>query len=906
MSRRTDRRSAPLPFRALLVLLTCLVAAPVAASASQAAGPAPGQRIDLKVLLATPSSTDAVYASWKAALQREGVPFDTYVESASAPLTDAMLADYAAGEARYGAVILAYGDMLTPTEQAALTKLEQTFGVRQISDNVASAAHGLTLVSSGEQGGQTGTLTAGGKVVFPYLTGAVPIATPSFGYQAKPAAGASFDTLVSGPGGSAYVGVYTRPDGTQDLVDTVPGSATETQNQLLRHGMIDWVTRGVHFGTQRNYLELQIDDTFLGDDAWIPQGGVTNTAGRTCTPQPETTSPCPEDQIQLQPADVDTAANWMKTSGLRLDMVFNGGGTDPAGVLTGFQRHASEFGWINHTWDHPNLDCSTAPFITNEIASNTAWAKANGLPAASAELVTGEHSGLANTLPGNPGTIDPPSLSDASAGAAAGATLAAGSYDYGVTGTTSLGETIPSQTTVSVAAGESVALSWQAVCHAGTYKVYRRTSAAGATAAGAWSLIGTVDQPATAFTDAGPVDVTFTDTGAAGAAGTPPAANAAAESPYAQNPNFVAALDAAGVKYTATDASKAYPNPPTAAVPAATTFAAGSSFLDGDIRAFPRYPTNIYYNTQTQAQELDEYNYLYNASRGCKPIAGVTTCNAGDVSWQQLLDNESTVMLRHIMGNDPRPHYFHESNLASSPVSGGAPFYALADQVLTQYKGLFNTPLVQLTPTQIGDELARQDAWSAAVAAGQVSAYLQDGQVHVTTTQPLDVPLTGTAVGDVYGGTRSGWTNVNGSAVLSTAATAAQPAAAGGKGKAALRLTKLSVSPARFSTTGRRAGTTIAWTASGKGMISAKIRRLKAGRRVGKTCRAPARANRRRAACTRAVDAGTLRLAVTAGKGRTHFSGRLRGRSLPPGSYELVAGSRKAKFTVTTRKVKQA
>jgi hypothetical protein len=913
------------PLRAVLFFtLTCLLAATVAVSA-RAAAPPPGTRIDLKVLLATPSANDAVYASWKAALQREGVPFDTYTESAAAPLNDAKLADYTAGHAKYNAVILAYGDMLTSTEQAALTKFEKTFGVRQISDNVASAAHGLTLVSSGEQGGQTGTLTANGKLVFPYLNGNVPIATPSFGYQATPAAGANFTTLVAGPNGSAYVGINTRADGTQEMVDTVPGSATESQSQLLRHGMIAWATGGVYLGTQRNYLELQIDDTFLGDDAWIPAGGVTNPAGRTCVPAPATTSSCPEDQIQLAPADVDTASKWMRDNGVRLDMVFNGGGTDPGGVLAAFKPHASEFGWINHTWDHPNLDCSTAPFISSQITRNTDWAKANGLPTVATELVTGEHSGLANTLPGNPGTIDPPSFSTAEARTTAGATLAAGSYDYGITGTTAKGETNPSVTTVTAAAGQGVALSWEAVCHSTSYKVYRR-----ATGTTAWSLLGTINQPATAFNDAGPLDVTYTDTGAAGTAATPPTANGAGESPYGQNPSFVAALDAAGVKYTATDASKAYPNPPTAAIPATTVFAAGASFLDGDVRAVPRYPTNIYYNTETQAQQLDEYNYLYNASRGCVPIPNVTTCNVGDVTWQQLLDSESSVMLRHVLGNDPRPHYFHEANISSSTVSGGAPFYALANQVLAQYKQAFNTPLVQLTPTQIGDELARQDAWSAAVAAGTASAYLQDGKVHVTTAGALDVPLTGTNAGEPYGGMRSGWARVNGSAEFALGDPLPQPPAGGdnpgpqpgggsqpgagggsqpgggGTKPATLRLTKLSLSPRRFSPSGRKAGTMISWTATGKGALDAKVQLLQQGRRVGKACKAPTNANRRKRSCTRAVDVGVIKLAVTAGTGRTRFTGRLGGKALKAGNYQLVAGSQSVKFTVTTRKVKHA
>ena len=51
---------------------------------------------------------------------------------------------------------------------------------------------------------------------------------------------------------------------------TVASNQFQSHNQLLRHGMLNWVTRGVFLGYQRNYLELQVDDLFLGDDAWDP------------------------------------------------------------------------------------------------------------------------------------------------------------------------------------------------------------------------------------------------------------------------------------------------------------------------------------------------------------------------------------------------------------------------------------------------------------------------------------------------------------------------------------------------------------------------------------------------------------------------------------------------------------
>ena len=125
---------------------------------------------------------------------------------------------------------------------------------------------------SGVLDGTQGTLSADGKTIFPYLNGPVTMDTGTYGYEATPlatqATGASFDTLVSGPNGSALVGVYTHANGVQEMVETFNENQYQLQAELLRHGALDWVTRGVYFGDQRNYLEAHVDDNFLSDDSW--------------------------------------------------------------------------------------------------------------------------------------------------------------------------------------------------------------------------------------------------------------------------------------------------------------------------------------------------------------------------------------------------------------------------------------------------------------------------------------------------------------------------------------------------------------------------------------------------------------------------------------------------------------
>ncbi|MGZ4277616.1 MAG: Agd3-related carbohydrate deacetylase [Solirubrobacteraceae bacterium] len=754
----------------------------------------PSQRIDIKVLLVSADGTEPGFGAWKAELQREGVPYSTFVaysgQNRVSTLTDDALADYGANHAHYDAVILATGDLghnvanangttsylsaLSDTEWASLAKFERTFGIRQLSDYTApTPAHGLNVAGGATQDGNVGTLTALGKAAFPYLKGPVPFANDdpavaeTFGYAATPVNGQDWQTLLAGPNGTAYLGIYTHPDdGREEMVMTVASNENQSQAQLLRHGELNWVTRGVFLGYQRNYLELQVDDLFLGDDAWDPATHTTDYD--------------PAKASRMTPADVAQAAAWSKARGVRIDFAFNGGGselykadhattTDPLANAFADPATRGAFGYVNHTYDHPNIDCSTSSFIAKEIGDNVTWGRQHGLPLDPTEVVTGEHSGLANTRPGNPGTIDPPSFDDVTP--AAGGTIPAGTYDYAITAQSPAGETSDSVVPgVAVAAGQRVTASFNAVCHATSYNLYR--SSAGANS---WTQVGTLARSATAATDDGtnPISLTITDTGAAGTSKAPPTANGAALAPYGQNPNLLAGLNGAGIKYVATDASKAYPtNPIDVNSP---LMAIGAPFSEGAVQAFPRYPSNVYYNVSKQSQQLDEYNWIYVAPAnggGCVPIAGVTTCRTTPATWTDYVTSENNVMFRHVMGNDPRPHFMHQSNLAdynpalpeTDPNQGGI-LYPVIDGLLGRYDAGIDrssAPLLQLTSAQIAATLAQQSAWAANLAAGKVDAWLLDGVLHVRNLDgaAMDVPLTGTTVGDLYAGQRSGWTSI--------------------------------------------------------------------------------------------------------------------------------------------------
>jgi hypothetical protein len=788
-------RSTPKLVYIVLAVASCLFAASLASAAAPtttaptSATTAPGQRIDLKVLLLGGTGTEPSYLAWKAELQREGVPFEAIAATPGhTPITATSLSDTLTGgiqEGKYQAVILATGGLvvceatcasaLSSSEWAALESYEQTFNVRQMSAYVyPSSTYGLNSpTASGPLDGTVGSLTPDGNLAFPYLNGAVKIDTGTYGYQATPLAtqttGASFDTLLTGPAGSALVGVYTHPNGTQELVQSFDGNGGQLHSELLRHGELNWLTRGVFLGDQRNYLAVNIDDVFLSDDSW---DAATHTTDYN-----------PADAIRMTSADVDKAATWSKQNGVTLGMLFNGGGSDQyaaehAGsdpLLTEFKKDSADFYWLSHTYDHPNLDCANQAYTDTELQSNTAWAKKDGFSTNPAEVVTGEHSGLANLVPGNPGTVDPPDIDTASVSPTGGA-LPAGSYEYAVTDTSSNGESTPSETTAipgGSAATNSTTLTWQAVCHAANYKVYRRVSGI----ANQWSLIASVPPPSPSFTNTGAVEVSFTDTTgpSAGEAATPPAVNGATENPYAQNPVFTGALTDSGIKYFGSDASKPYPSNPLEVN--SPQLPAGQTFTDGPAQAVPRYPENIYYNVATQAQEVDEYNTLYlpPSLGGVCVNTAVTTCESTPATFAQIVESAATNMFGHVMGNDPRPHYFHQTNIAGEGI-----LYNVLNTLLAEYHQYFNSsaPIIQLTESQSGALLLEQQAWSNALAAGNLSGYMQGNQVTITNTTgaAISAPLTGTSVGTLYGGIKSGWTGVPaGSTSYTTTAPSSAP-----------------------------------------------------------------------------------------------------------------------------------
>ncbi|MFL5847021.1 MAG: TolB family protein [Solirubrobacteraceae bacterium] len=118
----------------------------------------------------------------------------------------------------------------------------------------------------------------------------------------------------------------------------------------------------------------------------------------------------------------------------------------------------------------------------------------------------------------------------------------------------------------------------------------------------------------------------------------------------------------------------------------------------------------------------------------------------------------------------------------------------------------------------------------------------------------------------------------------------------------------LKLSPARFRVKGRKPhGTRISYALSEPSSAVLTVARLRPGRRAGKHCAAPSKANRRAKRCTRFIAAGALHQATAAGSQSRRFSGRIGKHALSPGRYRLsvratdAAGNRSKPRSATFR-----
>ena len=790
-------RSRKARFSALGLVALGITGGVLAASAMGAGTPAPPQT-SLKLLLIGGGPSDIPTTAWASALTNEGVPFTEV--NATNPTATAGSWQVPTGftstlttgtTGNYNGVVIADNPAnFTPGQLSGLYSYEGQYNVRQLDGSVSgfpSAPPNLGVANDTTGTSITATsenLTPAGATAFPGLSGSIPFDTGSYAYPATVSSTAFTSWLSYNGGATSLGGVYQHPStdaqkNVQEAALFFSYNLNQQQWHVLSRGLINWVTQNTHLGLFRNYVSLHLDDMFNSDNTWDT---TTHTTSLTAT-------------AQMTAADIAAAAQWSRLNNFRIDWAYNGGASDTntSAELAQFKLpdsatgkpYADDFGWINHTWDHATLDqgCATQNYIEAEINQNAAFATSSlGLTADPNgtsngkgtfdvhSFVPGEHSGLANLIPGVNASIDPVS---SAATPGTGGKLAAGAYNYAVTAQyiSGVGDSQTSAVPATVAANGSVTLNWTGVCKAASYKIYRQNP--GSTT---WYLLAQIGPPTPAMVDptstsntsgGGMAPVSYTDTGVAGTATTfAPSltTSTALEFPYEQNQYFNAAMANLGITSIGGDASKPYPNPPTTLFGINTTtpytgptFPAGQSFTDGTAQVAPRHPINIYYNVATWAQEVDEYNTIYGAGNTQPSITN------------QVVSG----MFSTITNNDPAPFFGHQTNLVNAGNATGSAILPVLTQLVTEYNQTFSPaePYVQPTLAQASVASQREQAWAAAVTAGTVVATDQGGTIVVKNNgAQLDIPINaptgtlvepgGTAFGSSYAGSVSDWVTV--------------------------------------------------------------------------------------------------------------------------------------------------
>ena len=250
-----------------------------------------------------------------------------------------------------------------------------------------------------------------------------------------------------------------------------------------------------------------------------------------------------------------------------------------------------------------------------------------------------------------------------------------------------------------------------------------------------------------------------------------PAAAVTGEHSGVENPNMPGALTDTGITTIGSDASRQ-----------------PQQYTIGSALTAPRYPSNIYYNAANWPDQLNEYNSLYVAqgdSLGDPAFPGETghctntsstTCRTTPATEADFLASESHIMLSHVLANDPRVGYAHQSDLIGPATKNGADYgYTILDLIsnmLSQYNTWYasTAPVAQMTDVTDAQTLAEQGAWATANSGGKVSATVQNGVVTVTNGgSEVKVPVTvpagttvngGAAFGQSYGGDRSDWVDL--------------------------------------------------------------------------------------------------------------------------------------------------
>ena len=198
------------------------------------------------------------------------------------------------------------------------------------------------------------------------------------------------------------------------------------------------------------------------------------------------------------------------------------------------------------------------------------------------------------------------------------------------------------------------------------------------------------------------------------------------------NANFLQAAYDNGIRYLVTDTSVAgYNNPsPNAGI---------YNSSQPSILMVPRRPTNLYFNVTNPNDWVAEYNCNYSSYWG------------HNLTYSQILDQESQMMLINILKGDIDPYMFHQENLRAYDSKGDTLLSDLLNAVLQKYAKYYNLPLQSLMQNLLGQKVANRMQYNA---AGVTASIVPGVSITLTAQKAATVPVTGLkATGaETYGG----------------------------------------------------------------------------------------------------------------------------------------------------------
>jgi len=386
----------------------------------------------MKVLVLAGSTSEQSYQSITTYLAQIGVPYQGVALNSVTPdssgnrLSKVPLSNSATGQGLYQGIILTDSrfaactpSCMSTADWTTLNTYAAQFSVRIASYYTYPAAQwGLLPADSGVNYTAANplnvTLTSAGAAVFPYLNSANAIAIAGQGtsgikaYRATTTTAANETTTpLLTAGAYTVAATHTLANGQQILALTMDNNPTLIHSMAFGYGVINWVTNGIFLGSRKVYLNPEIDDFLLGNWLYAPSQH----------PGCEDDNSCPT-YFETAP-DLQALANWQTAlradpqfQGYRTTFAFNGVGTtwfdssDP--IWAAIRSLSSQFWWVSHTWDHPNLDCystnsrgacvaATLAQSLSELNQNISVAPTIGIPLDVKGMVTPFNSGLSNS-----------------------------------------------------------------------------------------------------------------------------------------------------------------------------------------------------------------------------------------------------------------------------------------------------------------------------------------------------------------------------------------------------------------------------------------------------------------------------------------------------------------------------